>query len=134
MANNSKGELLINICGEDCILYFGWSAIKELQAEFGDDFELAIGDVSSKYKVDEIAKILVIGLEKYNPGFVTVEKIFESDPPLVPIILGIREALNCAFWGRKEGSEDEGPLANPKRRSLLQKLFGKLKKQHLDQD
>lgn len=103
------GEYSLEMGGKKYTLKFGWKAISELTSTYGEDAleNLTLGNV------DVLANVLVIGLKKHHPE-ITIEKIFDEDPPVLFAAEAVQKALMHAFYGNKAPNNIEMPKVEGK--------------------
>lgn len=112
MANAYLGEVEVELGGKTCRLCLPWKALAEIKTTLGEDALATLENVSD---VEKLAKILEIGLRKYNPEM-TAEAIIELSPPIMTVTTALNLALTYALFGgetpekqpESEAKEDDG--------------------------
>lgn len=97
-------------------VYYDWSRIAQLQADFGKNFEEAIGAACLNMDTETLAKALAIGTG------LEVEEISKASPPIVEAITVLTQALNVAFHGTETPKETFRESLARKWRTLLYRL------------
>lgn len=126
--NPHRGEVYVEIAGQEMRLRYDWDAVARLKAQFGEAFELRVADAIRTWDVDTLAELLSIGLRHDHPE-ATPDAIKAASPPLGPCQQAITEALNLAFHGQREAPAD--PPENPPQaavtwwKRLARRLFGR---------
>lgn len=114
--NPYKGEAIVDIDGEPCVLRYDWQAFALLREQLGDTFEVETAQALAKFDLIYVAKVLAVGLQRSKPG-ITPEQIIAAAPPIGPVATAISLAFRRAWWG-KAGGPPEDKKENPLMRLL----------------
>ena len=112
MVNERRGEVGLEIDGQNRPLVFDWDALARLETELGSDFDVKIAQAGYDLDLGILASVLAVGLQREWPE-VTPEIIKQAGPPLVRVIEALGQALNLAFYGSTEAPP---ATANPPNR------------------
>ena len=88
--NRITGERTVDINGQGYVMRFTWRALAEIEADYGDNPNL--------FKPEVLAKVTAAGLREKHPDM-TAERIMELSPPLMPLCVAVREAIQWAYFG-----------------------------------
>lgn len=126
--NKYRGRVPIELDGQQLIMQFDLDAIALLKANLGEQGHLALNMSTSSCDVKTLLIGVCIGLEKYQPGQWSPEKITAIDP-VVPVKLlqeAVFESLMAA-WHGEDGPPEEDPPVRPKGwwSRLMTQLFGR---------
>lgn len=95
--NKYAGEWPLTIGKNKFQLCFSWARVAELQSALGDDAPAQV--VKAEFKsIEDAAATLAIGMKEYHPEM-TLEKIMEMSPPLVPVADAMKKAMLLALFG-----------------------------------
>lgn len=92
------GEVAISLGAKNCTLVYDWRAISAVHTAFKDRLEGGLLNVNQIASLEELAEILVIGLQRKNPE-VTIDQILDLSPPLLQTRAKIDEAMAYAYFG-----------------------------------
>lgn len=126
--NKYRGRVPIELDGHQLTMQFDLEAIGLLKANLGEQGHLALNMATSSCDVKTLLTGVCIGLEKYQPGQWTAERIIAIDP-VVPVKVlqeAVFESL-MAGWHGEGGPPEEDPPVRPKSRwsRLKTRLFGR---------
>lgn len=113
--NRINGERMIEIDGQGYTMRFSWRALAEVEAEYGDNPNL--------FKPEVLAKVASAGLKDRHPDL-TAEKIMELSPPLMPLCVAVREAIQWAYFGTE--TMPKAPPAPSVKKNRLADGFSRL--------
>ena len=119
MDNAYRGEASLDFGGGDVrALRYTWSAIVELRATLGDDWETKINEALISLDLAALSKILAVGLRETWPD-VSAGAVMGHSPPISDAAAAIRLALHRAFFGAKTLPEVAAERsANPLKRAI----------------
>ena len=89
----------IDIDGKSYSLRYTWAVLAEVAEKYGDSPNL--------FEPETVAFVGSAGLRERHPEM-TVEKIMELSPPLIPFANDVQQALQWAYFGDKSVPEDDG--------------------------
>ncbi len=101
MLNERRGEVGLEVDGEQRSLVFDWDALARLETELGSDFDVKIAQAGYNLDLPVLATALAIGFKRNWPE-VTPDLVKKAGPPLVRVIEALGQALNLAFYGSTE--------------------------------
>jgi len=92
------GMKITTINGKEYRLRYPWAVLAEVSEKYGDNPNL--------FEPETVAFVGSAGLRERHPEM-TVEKIMEISPPLIPFANDVQKALQWAYFGDKGVPEDE---------------------------
>jgi hypothetical protein len=99
-ANAYRGEVAVEIGGATRILRYDWAAIAEMKVIVGGDVVTPLAQALRDLDLGVSCKALAIGLRAGWPE-VTVERLMELSPPIVPTMQAVELAIFHAFHGAR---------------------------------
>lgn len=111
MHNKLKGEVLIEISGEQYPLVFSFNAIAKIESHYDETLLTAQEDLT---RIDKVYRFLEASLN----GKFTLEELAEKElPPVLKIIGLVRQSLQLAYFGNTtpEDDKEEKPTKKKKK-------------------
>jgi len=94
------GMKSIDIDGKSYSLRYTWAVLAEVAEKYGDSPNL--------FEPETVAFVGSAGLRERHPEM-TLEKIMELSPPLIPFANDVQKALQWAYFG-DQGVPDDGDV------------------------
>ena len=96
MADNKyTGDIDFVLGGEPVKLRYDYAAIASMQSNLGNAI---LQDIFKDPNPELVAKMLIAGLQKHHPA-ITLDRIMEFSPPILPTLQVIDAALTVAYYG-----------------------------------
>lgn len=99
--NPYRGEVALELDGKPHVLRFTWSALVQLRADFGSDFDTRLSAAMLDLDLEAIAKALAIGLRHAHPD-ITPARVMDGSPTITAATDALQTALRLAFHGPGE--------------------------------
>jgi hypothetical protein len=117
--NKHRGEAEVPGVGA---LRYDWDRIARLIDTLGPDFDAKISQAMATTDIATLAKVVAIGIPGCTPADVR-----EVSPPILATHNAIRDALNLAFHGKREGAPGDPDENPPRRRSIWSRVLATLR-------
>ncbi len=111
--NPITGEAEVAIGDVKYTIRFDWGCLAEIEAVHGDS--------PNMFNPDIVASVAAIGMKKHHPEM-TVEKILELSPPLIPFATAVQVAMQFAYFGPESIPKDDQKKNAQKRDGLFHRI------------
>ena len=125
IGNKYRGQVYVEIGGEQNELKFSWDVIAKLQSKFGLQYNKVLSEAIEQQDVKKLATIISIGTG------LSAKKIMDDSPPILQMAKSVLIAIDYAYYG-PDGPTEEEDSENPQKawivtlwRRLTKPLFGR---------
>jgi len=125
IGNKYRGQVYVEIGGNQKQMKFTWDAIGKLQSKFGLQYNQVLSEAIEQQDVKKLATIIGIGTG------LPAKNIMDDSPPILPMAKSVLLAIDYAYYG-PDGPPEEEESENPPQawivtlwRKLTRPLFGR---------